>query len=148
VSGVNTDSALASAAAADVVAANRERLSRSGVIAWWEWRRVPFNVVLLIVGVFSCVAAMLLLSGSVQPGEDLVEPAFMLFNVVLYAIAANAFYALGWVVELIVRRFDPEAARRSAEVMFRWGLLGSCVLTAAPLWFALIFRAAALLKKP
>jgi len=145
---VNTDSSVPSAAAADVVVANRERLSRGGVIAWWEWRRVPFNVALLVVGAVSGVLAMLLLSGSVQPGEDLVEPVAMFFGVALYAITANAFYTLGWVVELIVRRFDPEAARKSAEVMFRWGLVGSCALTATPLWLALIVRAVALVQKP
>ena len=121
-------------------------MSRADVIRWWELRRIPYNIALLVIGAISLGVAIFLLSDAVA--TDVSELPGMFRVVAAYAVAANAFYTLGWVVELIVRRFDPEAARKSAEVMFRWGLVGSCALTATPLWLALIVRAVALVQKP
>jgi hypothetical protein len=117
-------------------------------ILWWEYRRIPFNVTLLVIGVVSVFAMEAIAARVIEPGEDAVEPIALMAGVGAYAVAANVFYTLGWVVELIVRRYDPVVARKSARVMFNLGFIGSCVLTTAPIWLAaLLFAITAFQRK-
>jgi hypothetical protein len=43
-------------------------------IAWWELRRIPFNLALLLAGGASAFTILLVGSRYVKPGEDVVEP--------------------------------------------------------------------------
>ena len=107
-------------------------------IRWWELKRIVFNLALMVVGVVSCFVSLgVLMTVPSIRDADVGSPFLAVFGVALYGIAANVFYTLGWIVELIVRRFDPIVARQSAKVMFKVGLIGSSVLTTAPIWLAL-----------
>jgi hypothetical protein len=112
--------------------------TRADVIKWWELRRILFNLALLVVGLTSVAGAMALWANAGPADDTEFSSLGLFFGVALYALGANAFYTLGWIVELIVRRFDIVVARKSAKVMWRWGLIGSCVVTSAPLWIALM----------
>jgi hypothetical protein len=77
------------------------------IIAWWEARRLAFNV---IIGVYGGVCllvtvALIAATGHLQPGEDAVEPLGLLAA----PVVVNLLYTLGWLVESAVRTlgFDP-----------------------------------------
>jgi len=57
-----------------------EPLTALRVVGWWELRRIPFNVVIGIVGVFAFAvfATSIYSAGVLQPGEDAVEPFALL----------------------------------------------------------------------
>lgn len=113
-------------------------MTRSDVIRWWELRRIPYNLVLLVIGAMALYGAVWVLSGK-RPGLTLgawpvAIPCF------IYGFMANIFYTLGWVVELWGRATDPGAARRRAVLTFRAGFALSCVLTTLPFWVVTLIR--------
>ena len=83
------------------------------IIAWWEVRRIPLNLVIGVFGLGCIVVYALALqsSGQLQPGEDAVEPIALLFA----PIAVNVLYTLGWTVELVVRRLLPHLVRSANQ---------------------------------
>lgn len=114
-------------------------MTNGQVIRWWEIRRLLYNAVLLVVGV-SAIAGMEWLMTKVIPlGEDAIEPMLMFVGVVVYGVMANLCYTLGWIIELWSRKANPVAARRRGQLMFRVGLLFSCVLTSLPFWLACVY---------
>lgn len=94
------------------------------VIAWWELRRIPFN---LIVGIYACVCFAIYFwavttSGHLQPGEDAIEPLAFLAALVVAPIGINVAYTLGWMVELSVRKFVPGISPSFAPTLLKLGL--------------------------
>jgi ABC-type branched-subunit amino acid transport system permease subunit len=105
------------------------------VIGWWEARRVPFNLVVGIAGVVSCVVAGPVVLGSYLLGvADLAPdpPLFAVFGIILYAIGANVCFTGGWITELIIRKIWPHEADRFATLSFSFGLVFSILLTLTP----------------
>ena len=100
------------------------------VIAWWEMRRIPFNLLVGGVGVLSLLIIDWVGSRFVPLGEDIEEPMGIILGVIGYGIMANLYYTLGWITEL---RQSPGS---SAEIMrakwFRSGLIFSILLTLLP----------------
>ena len=123
---------------------NRLRSSRIGarregvfsaiqVVAWWEARRLVFNACVGVAGVASLlfVSAVALLSEKLV-GEPFGLPdpvGLVLLGVAAYALAANALYTGGWIVELIARRVRPTEAPMFGTAMFSLGLVASVLLT-------------------
>jgi hypothetical protein len=107
-----------------------------GAIGWWESRRVAYNLVVGIAGMFSgflalftAVAASTLLSvdfGIPNP------PGFAIIVVVLYAIMANVCYTGGWIAEIFIRKLWPHDADRFATTSFFLGLAFFGFLDADP----------------
>ena len=108
------------------------------VIGWWELRRIYYNAALLLIGVVAVMCMELLMSQVLPSGDDAVEPIALFGGIVLYSLAANACYTLGWVLEL-QERHDPVQARKRAEQRYRLGFRFSAALTTAPFWFGLLF---------
>mgnify|MGYP001415126652 CR=1 FL=1 len=70
------------------------------VIAWWERRRLVYNISVGAAGLWSLGALVLL-----NPGPRSAMADFgMLIGVAMYGLAANACYTLGWVTDLLLRR--------------------------------------------
>lgn len=110
------------------------------VIGWWEARRIPFNLVVGIVGLLSCIAFGVVVLGAYLLFDiDLFPEPFSIFAVPLYGFLANMCYTGGWIAELVVRKFWPREAERFALVSFKLGLQFSLVLTAMPGVLALGF---------
>ena len=104
------------------------------VIAWWEIRRLPFN---LIIGAYGAVCLVVYLaaittSGHLQPWEDAVEPLAL----IAAPFVANVLYTLGWIVELTYRRIEQDVSPRFGPRLFKLGLaLGLFLITVpAALW--------------
>ena len=111
---------------------NSAKMNKWDVVAWWELRRIAYNLALLAVGLVS-VASIEMIGGRLVPaGEDFVEPLFLLFGVIVYAVLANACYSLGWITELIWRPGDTPEARAIRVKLFRVGLILSVGLTGLP----------------
>jgi hypothetical protein len=56
------------------------------IIGWWELRRLPYNVIMLIAGISSLSIA------------SVIIPLIYL----MIGVGLNAIYTLGWITELVV----------------------------------------------
>src|SRR4051812_24880410 len=101
-------------------------------IAWWEIRRIPFNLLVLAAGVLSILIIELIGTRLVKPGEDVEEPIGILMAVAAYAVAANLCYTLSWITELIWSRGDTSRTESTRPKLFRAGLIFSAALTLLP----------------
>jgi hypothetical protein len=112
-------------------------LSSWRVVAWWESRRIPFNVVIGLYGVL-CLSIFfwtIETSGRLQPGEDAVEP----IGILLAPFGINALYTLGWLVEVPARRMIPELSPRFGPRLLMLGLGLGVFLISIPavLWLGI-----------
>ena len=98
------------------------------VVAWWELRRIPFNI---IVGVYGALCFVIFLwaittSGHLKPGEDAVEPLALLAA----PLGINVLYTLGWLVEIPARLLVPGLSSRFGPILLKLGLgLGLFLIT-------------------
>jgi hypothetical protein len=99
-------------------------------VAWWELRRIPFNLLIAAYG-FPC----LLLthwaadaSSKLQPGEDAIEPIALM----LVPVAVNVFFTLGWLVEAPVRIVRPSLTNRFGPRLLMVGLGFGLLLCSLP----------------
>lgn len=105
-------------------------------IGWWESRRVPYNLIVGIVGLFTCILfALVGVTAEVLFGSEFGmpdPPIFGVFLVALYAVGANICYTGGWIAELCVAKLWPREADRFASRTFSLGLALSVLLTLTP----------------
>ncbi len=101
-------------------------------IIWWEIRRIPFNVIILVAGICSFLVIQLIGARLVKPGEDVVEPLAVMVGAVVYAVAANLCYTLGWVTELLWSRGDTCQTEAIRPKIYRKGIIFSVALTISP----------------
>ena len=112
-------------------------------IAWWEIRRIPFNLVILAVGLVSVFIVALIGSRVFDPNRDIGSP---FLGIVMYAIAANLFYTFGWVTELLWAWGNTARTSTVRPKVFRAGLIFCAALTLLPaiavslIWAARGFR--------
>jgi hypothetical protein len=115
-------------------------------IVWWELRRIPYNVALAVLGSITVVVVLWIGSHLTTPGEDIMEPPGLFVGVILYGIAANIFYTLGWISELLWGGGDTSRTEPFRRRVFIIGLVASSVITLFPsvlisaLWLALGFQ--------
>jgi|SRR5271154_1485454 len=98
-------------------------------VAWWEIRRIPFNLLILAVGLVSGLSLVFVGERLFEPRQDFGSP---LIAVVLYALTANLCYTLGWVTELLWAWGDTTQTERMRPKVFRVGLIFSAILTLLP----------------
>ena len=108
-------------------------ISPWNVILWWEKRRIPYNIVIGIVGLISLVIYYFLLetSGYLKPGEDAVEPLVL----IIAPVVINICYTGGWIIELILRLFGLKNMGVGTALL-RIGMVISLLFALAPaiLW--------------
>jgi hypothetical protein len=68
----------------------------------------------------------------VQPGEDVIEPIALFAGGILFLIAANACYTLGWITELLWSSGDTARTEGIRPTVYRRGLILSAAITASP----------------
>ena len=93
------------------------------IVAWWEARRIPYNLAIIVPGVISYVAFNLSLSmsDSLGPGEDGVEPLALVMGM----LGANFFYSLGCLADIRLRRSHPQIEGALSPRLFKLGVLFS-----------------------
>lgn len=105
-------------------------------IIWWEIRRIPFNIILFVVGLLAIIIAVIIGDNFVEPGEDVIEPALMIVGSIFYGVIANICYTMGWVTELLWSDCNTSLTESIRPKIFRKGLVFSIVITFSPaiLW--------------
>jgi hypothetical protein len=101
-------------------------------IAWWEKRRIPFNLLVLVAGAISGLIVEVIGSRFESSGEDVVEPIGIVFWVIAYAVSANICYSLGWITELLWSWGDTARTEVLRPKIFRFGVIVSIALTLLP----------------
>jgi hypothetical protein len=100
------------------------------VILWWEQRRIPYNLIVGLVGLcsFAFFSLAVLQSGDLKPGEDAIEPLALLAAPIVINIA----YTAGWITEIAARNLRPGKATPIGPALLRIGLLLSIGLALIP----------------
>jgi hypothetical protein len=112
-------------------------------VVWWEIRRIPFNLIILVVGFASGFAALFFGSRTYGRDTDFGNP---FLSAVLYGIAANFCYTFGWVTELLWCWGNTAQTETVRPKVFRAGLIFSVGVTMLPaailslVWAAHSFR--------
>jgi len=103
------------------------------VIAWWELRRTPYNLIVGSAGFVSLVIFFIsIVSANVlEPGEDAVEPLAIMFA----PIAVNICYTAGWVVENVLWLVWPSKRHIWGPLLFKIGLGFSLFMVTLPALF-------------
>jgi hypothetical protein len=107
------------------------------VIRWWEARRLWYIVIVCAVGAASLPVffAAILASGTLEPGEDAIEPLGLFFGPILLLLVINVFYTLGWLIEASVRVVWRRLPTRFGPWLLGLGLAFSLLVVTAPAWF-------------
>jgi|HubBroStandDraft_1064217.scaffolds.fasta_scaffold05619_3 hypothetical protein len=108
-------------------------------MAWWAIRRVPFNLLILVVGLISGFIVASAGSQVLKSGEDLGSP---FVTVLFYALAANLCYTLGWISQPILPWGDTALTEKMRPKVFRLGVIFSASLTLLPAVVVLLMWAA------
>jgi hypothetical protein len=70
---------------------------------------------------------------------DAIEPPILLlFGIVAYGFCANVCYTGGWILDLLWKEPDADAAARRRLGIFKAGLVFSCLVTTIPFWITLV----------
>jgi hypothetical protein len=112
------------------------------IIRWWEIRRIYYNAALLVIGLAAVGFMFWLTNGfAFFLIGDGVGSIGLVGGILLYGLAANACYTLGWILELQEQADDPVHAHARAEQRYRLGFRFSAMLTTAPFWLGLLLWA-------
>ena len=111
-------------------AAPCESVTALRIVGWWELRRIPFNLVVGIFGIFAFTVFFMSIcsAGVLEPGEDAVEPMALF----LVPIAANLCYTAGWLVDVPLRFIRPSLSPRFTPLLFCLGLGFSLFVISLP----------------
>jgi hypothetical protein len=108
---------------------------RSGVdvVVWWEVRRIPYNLIILLAGVVSLPLFLLFiqLAHGLRPGEDAVEPMAL----IVAPFAVNIAYTAGWIAELFLRLVWRDRSPAVAPAFLKLGLSFSLFVVFFPTAF-------------
>ena len=115
----------------------------SGIVLWWEGRRLLFN---LVVGGAGLVTISVLgAAKAIAPAAPFLVDWQL---VVLFALMANVLYTTGWLAELWLRRFLNADHPVVGPVLFRYGVIGSVCLALLPVVLAVLVTLNRLLGRP
>jgi len=106
--------------------------------AWWEKRRLAFNLFVLASAVigFALFLAAMSLPGLLRPGEDAVEPMGLCIGVLLMPAFANVALHFGYPLEKSMTRKWP--SRHWGPVLYKLGLALTAALFLLPSATALL----------
>jgi hypothetical protein len=100
--------------------------TRKEIIAWWEARRLRFNLYVGSIAAVTWLLVFIVGSAAVKPGVDFEEPLAMIFGPIVFGFFANICFTLGWIVDTVSYRGMPRTRLYKAGVIF------SVVLTSLP----------------
>ena len=111
------------------------------IIAWWERRRLGFNVVVGGTGLLTL--SIVALFGLLPPAGHFSIPWFA---PIVFGFMANVCYSLGWAIESLLHVVWGEDVKPVGPVLFRQGTLFAIGLTLLPVilagvaWVARVLR--------
>ncbi len=110
------------------------RRTPSSLFAWWESRRLTYNLFVGGTGVVT-LGFVSLLELLPPKGHGLGE---VWIGVIAYGVLANVGYSLGWLAEMAMRAVWGDEAPYAGPALFRQGLAFSIGLTLLPVPMAII----------
>lgn len=113
-----------------------EKSHPAHVVAWWELRRLPYNLIVAVTGalslaVFFAVALTCERSSGVPLGMP-TPPLLVIIAFLAYGIVVNAFYTGGWILELLVARLWHVSTPVFGPIAFTVGTAVTVVVTLVP----------------
>jgi len=90
------------------------------IIAWWESRRIVFNLLVGLAGLPTVAVLAFFMSASLY---------WIMEGVIAYGIAANVCYTAGCVSELVARRWWADKAKHFGPILLTLGLAFSFFIT-------------------
>ncbi len=108
------------------------RRTTLSLLHWWESRRLFYNGIVGGTGLLT--AGVVELFALLPPSQP--RMGVPLAGVLVWGIAANAFYSLGWAVEASMERVWKREAPLIGPVLFRQGVAFSVGLTLLPMALA------------
>jgi hypothetical protein len=104
------------------------RRTTFSLLRWWEARRLTYNGILGVAGLFTLLIVQLI--AWLPPG---VRYQFDWRPVVAYGLLANVCYSFGWGIEALAQRVWKDRCPRFGPALFRQGLAFSVGLTLLPI---------------
>ena len=107
-----------------------EEKSISQIIAWWEIRRIPYNAIIGISGIFSLTLYFIFLelSGHLKTGEDTIEPMALFIAPFL----VNICFTAGWILESIIKIIRQSKFKRKSKQFMKLGVGFSLFVVSFP----------------
>lgn len=102
------------------------------IIIWWEWRRLVYNLVMIVpgfLGLALVLGAVDLNSDSSAGMEEGFDPGL---SAVLGAIGANICYTGGWMAEILARWLWKEKAMHFGPIAWSLGMIFSILFCFVP----------------
>lgn len=103
------------------------------IILWWELRRIPYNIfLLLILSLTIYIISLLPNEGYIKviAGPGLVVGFYL--SILLYFVGANILYTLGCIFQILTRTSNHKYINLLKEISFILGLSISIVVTLSP----------------
>lgn len=111
----------------------------SSIVKWWEWRRITYNAVLLILGIVSYYIYWTLFDKyAPDPANDGMFPGL---GILVVGVGANVFYTVGWISETVLRLLRGRGSKRLAPLLFGLGFAFSVLVFCVPVISALTLTA-------
>ena len=119
-----------------IVTAHAEGAHAARIVAWWEFRRLPYNMIVGTTGMFSggimvSTAVMCVHRGGAPIGLP-NPPIAALIGVVLFGVIANVCYTGGWITELLVAKVWHAETPQFGPIAFTLGTAFSVLVALAP----------------
>ena len=121
------------------------------ILAWWERRRLSYNVIVGLTGVATLLYVNVL---GVITGHGLLIPRpgpdgpQQVWAIVFYGVMANVCYSFGSVIEAVAERWLKRPIYGFGPALFRHGLVFSIGLTLLPAVIVTIGSIAGLIFGP
>lgn len=104
------------------------------LLRWWESRRLTYN--LFVGGAGAVSLAVMALVSSLPPRAPGL--GFVWWGVLIYGVAANVGYSMGWLAEVGMRVLWKDEAPLAGPALFRQGLSFAVGLTLLPIPLAIV----------
>jgi hypothetical protein len=101
-------------------------------IAWWELRRIPYNLLLAVLGLATILVIGWIGSHLSLLDQDVLNPFGFVLGIIAYGIAANVFYTLGWISELLWSGGDTSRTAPMRRTVFWAAAIFSAFVTVSP----------------
>ncbi len=98
-------------------------------VVWWEIRRIPFNLFVLVMGLVSGLISAFVGSHLFRSDADFGSP---FLGAIAYVVAANLCYTLGWITEIMWAWGDTSRTEKMRHKIFAFGLIFSASVTLLP----------------
>ena len=100
------------------------------IFNWWELRRVPYNAIMLVIGIASTYIYWSLFDKYAPASED--DGIFPGLMPIFVGIVANVLYTSGWLVEAWLLKARGRGTQKLGPLLFAIGIVFSILVVSIP----------------